>query len=337
MLPKTFSPTPILPHLQTHAHHIYAFQFETMKPFKSVDELKSTFLNAFRIQHSLPHFSSISATTIDKNTKEPSKFHFKIIFSCQNFLTAWTKAIEAATGHFKNQQIIDFYNPKVILKGILESLASKANFNKTICTYLNSSEVHCKFLFSQKSDSNDPNMVNSVFAVSPEIRVKLRELGDNLILDQHQIAVEILDFYQPLQCSKCYKLGHSSTKCRTNVSCQQCSATNCAIKEPEHCPNKRCINCFQTDHTAKERSRCPEYTSRTQQAKARISEILKNTSPLDVKAISTKDTEFPSLQQTMQHKVVKHNRLCDQENDATPNKDQTFNNQSIQDTTQTST
>ena len=141
---------------------------------------------------------------------------------------------------------------------------------------------HVDGVIKPVSTSIDVNtIVNDVHNVTSARRLKTKDAADSkavrVTFNAAVLPKEIhlgpqtyvVEPYCPpvLRCTKCNRLGHTKTKCRSNY--RTCPA--CGVRDPEHtpreCPNpKKCTNC-QGPHSAAYAG-CPEI--RTRQEAGRI-------------------------------------------------------------------
>ena len=134
--------------------------------------------------------------------------------------------------------------PLVIIKGISKDVPESdvVKLVRTQNPRVQASEEDVRVRFVRKNRKDD--LFNCVLEVSPDVRVRLLELGRVSI--DHQ-RVHVSDFSQLVQCFKCLGFGHTRPKCTSDV--QRCSHCASAGHDFASCPDKadaskqKCHNC----------------------------------------------------------------------------------------------
>ena len=109
---------------------------------------------------------------------------------------------------------------------------------------------------------------NFIFKCSPQIRKLLIERDDKILTLFSKC--QVYDHYNILQCFKCLKFGHHSSKCSSKDQiCAKCSGKH-RLADCKHIGDPCCANCksedVKADHRANSRT-CPKVISETNRVK----------------------------------------------------------------------
>ena len=112
------------------------------------------------------------------------------------------------------------------------------------------------------------NSQNFIFKCSPQIRKLLTERDDKILTLFSKC--QVYDHYNILQCFKCLKFGHHSSKCSSpHQICAKCSGKH-RLADCKHIGDPCCTNCKSenaiADHRANSRT-CPKVIAETNRVK----------------------------------------------------------------------
>ena len=134
--------------------------------------------------------------------------------------------------------------PLVVIKGISKDVSEEDVVplvrQQNPSVQCSDEDVRVRFVRKNRKD----DLFNCVLEVSPDVRVRLLELGRVSI--DHQ-RVHVSDFSSLVQCYKCLGFGHTRPKCTSDV--QRCSHCASAGHDFASCPDKedasktKCHNC----------------------------------------------------------------------------------------------
>jgi hypothetical protein len=258
---------------------LLAIQVEMNKSFMNVNDLKDRFIRNFQFQEKLPPVENISPL---KENQFISPKSFKFLFFSIEDRAAWIEAMKKHPSDFRNPELLNLMNPKIIVEGVPKAFAELPTLTvvNTMCKVFNLKKHALQYLFKTPTQRSSSDYYNIVFATQPDARRYMFSKNDTFYFEEQQFTVGIRDFHQPIQCMKCSQLEHTTSRCPlTNITCRECCSVNCTSSKNFPCPNKQCLLCGGTDHTGFEKLKCPRYRNIINDSKERVYDILCQTCP----------------------------------------------------------
>ena len=240
---QTYRPDPTLQHFDSLFGLDNWSRFLTLKTDKRISaaKLENVFLSKCATKEMSFRHIKDNEWLIETTTKQQSE-----VFQSLNEIEEFEIKVE-------RHDTLNSIQGTVVIPHSEDDLPSKYLLLDSLkMRYSNVEDVETYSVPSKKNPEN-PIRIAKIKFQGQNLPSKIKILGQNR---------ELRPFVpKPLQCTNCYKYGHTSRKCRSQHVCGFCGSSNHPTKW-HCCETPRCVNCGMNHH-AKSKE-CPFYTYNTE-------------------------------------------------------------------------